>query len=148
MSRQEKCQMINEPASGPRQRYGETFVARHWQLQGRFDLDFSMICHREGKEGSFVYEVNLTPSPADTRARYDNRILVSRFVTSLPEGNIIQENLEVSRERRGEMIFVLPNFLQNQIVAYAIKISAKGDLTVLRTGKLEISGTVWINMCK
>lgn len=101
-----------------------------------------MICRREGKEGSFVYEVNLTPSPTDTRARYDNRILVSRFVTSLPEGNIIQANLEVSRERRGEMIFVLPNFLQNQIVACAIKISAKGDLTILRTGKLEISGTV------
>lgn len=79
------------------------------------------------------------PSPADTRARYDNRILVSRFVTSLPEGNIIPADPEAAGERRGEMIFVLPNFLQNQIVPCAIKISAEGDLTVLRTDKLEIS---------
>lgn len=79
------------------------------------------------------------PSFVDTRARYDNRILVSRFVTSLPEGNIIPADPGAARERRGEMIFVLPNFLQNQIVACAIKISAEGDLRVLRTDKLEIS---------
>lgn len=40
------------------------------------------------------------------------------------------------------MIFVLPNFLHNQIVACAVKISAEGEFTVLRTDKLEISDTM------
>lgn len=100
------------------------------------------MIYREGKRNLFVCEINLIPSPADTRARYDNRILVSRFVTSLPEGNIIPANLEAARERKGEMIFVLPNFLQNPILVCAVKISAEGDLTVLRTDKLEISDTI------
>lgn len=48
-----------------------------------------MIRRRKGK-GPIVHEVNLTPSFVDARTRYDNRILVSRFVTSLlREGNII-----------------------------------------------------------
>jgi hypothetical protein len=93
-------------------------ICRRTVFQGRFDLDFSMIRRGKGK-GPIAHEVNLTPSFVDARARYDNRILVSRFVTSLPKRNIIPLNPRGTLspwERVGEMIFVLSNFRQNQIV--------------------------------
>lgn len=116
-------------------------ICRGAVFQGRFDLDFSAICRRERRNGGLLARARgkFNPIPTvDARARYDNRILVSRFVTLLPEGNIIPANPEAARlkgtrerqernkgrerkrgrerergsdkEKEREIIFVLSNF--------------------------------------
>lgn len=69
-------------------------ICRATQFQGHFDFRFLNDISRRKEEVRVRGKFN--PSPADRRARYDNRILVSRFVTSLPEGNIIPANLKAA----------------------------------------------------